>query len=144
MSESEARPEVRAILGRDGYRVESAAGPFTIPSDMPEDAGGAGSAARPYEILLAALGACGAMTMKSYAERKGWPLEGVEIAMRHERRKAEPGDPAANPAGWVFIIHHDVRLIGDELTDEQRERLLSMAEVCPVKQSLTHGVRFEG
>ena len=142
-SSTDVRPEVRTVLGASGYRVESTAGSFPVPSDMPEDEGGEGSAPRPYELLLSAFGACTAMTMRMYAERKGWPLEGVEIALRHDRRKVEPGTPGATPAGWAYVIHREVELRGDGLTAEQRERILEVADKCPVHQSLVHGTVIE-
>src|SRR6188508_2953746 len=86
--------------------------------------GGDNSGAEPHELLLAALGSCTAMTLKVYAERKGWPLEDVKVTLT-----------AVNGEG-AYIITRQVALDG-HLDEEQRTRLLEIADKCPVHRTLS-------
>ena len=92
-------------------------------SDELTDKGGDDSGATPHELLLAALGSCTAMTLKVYAERKGWPLRDVRVAL----------SGAHNDGG--FVITRQLSIDGD-LDAEQRQRLLEIADKCPVHKTL--------
>ena len=94
-----------------------------IRSDEETAKGGDDSGASPHELLLAALGSCTAMTLKVYAERKGWPLRGVHVSL----------DGAHIESG--FAISRKVSIEGD-LDAEQRQRLLEIADKCPVHKTL--------
>ena len=94
-----------------------------IRSDEEKDKGGDGSGATPHELLLAALGSCTAMTLKVYAERKGWPLRDVHVKL----------SGAHSEAG--FAISRQIAIDG-ELDAEQRQRLLEIADKCPVHKTL--------
>ncbi len=87
----------------------------------------------PYDMLLASLGACAAMTMVMYARRKGWPLEGVTVRSRHTRHEAPLSD-GSGTRRWQEIVR-DLALTGD-LDDAQRTRLLEIAGRCPVTRTL--------
>jgi uncharacterized OsmC-like protein/alpha/beta superfamily hydrolase len=94
----------------------------------------------PYALLLAALGACTSMTIRMYAERKGWPLEHVSVQLAHDRVHADDcRDPVRNPC-IVDHIDRTVELTG-ALTEQQRDRLLTIAEHCPVHRTLTGEIR---
>jgi putative redox protein len=95
-----------------------------IHSDEEVAKGGEDTGATPHELLLAALGSCTAMTLKVYAERKGWPLEDVKVTLN-----------AANSEGG-YIITRRVAISG-QLDAEQRQRLLEIADKCPVHRTLT-------
>src|SRR5437016_6624227 len=84
-------------------------GPHHLTSDEPETGGGDDMGPAPHDFLLAALGACTSMTVKMYAERKGWPLRHVEVNLSQEK------------VDEVHVIRREVRFEG-ELTDEQRQR----------------------
>lgn len=112
-----------------GLRVHVHAGGLSFVADEPISAGGLGTGPNPYDLLGAALGACTAMTLRLYAARKQWPLEGVRVAVRHERRDKD-----------VFV--REVELDGP-LDDTQRARLLEIAEHCPVHRTLTDGAEIE-
>ena len=112
-----------------GLRVHVQAGGISFVADEPIAAGGLGSGPNPYDLVGAALGACTAMTLRLYAARKGWPLDGVHVAIRHERRD-----------GDLFV--REIRLDG-ALDDTQRARLLQIAEHCPVHRTLTNGSQIE-
>ena len=110
------------------FRVESEAGANRVVLDMPVVDGGEGAGMVPHEMLLSALGGCKAMTMTSYAKRKGFPLEGVEIALTHEKPAVGSGDAPER-------ISVDVTLHGP-LDEAQRVRLLEIAGKCPVHRTL--------
>jgi putative redox protein len=89
----------------------------------------------PYELLLAALGACTAMTLRLYADRKGWPLEHVSVRLRHDRVHADDSRDCKSTSCRIERIERIVSLAGP-LDDEQRRRLLEIAERCPVHRTL--------
>jgi putative redox protein len=93
----------------------------------------------PYDLLLAALGSCTSMTVRMYADRKGWQLDRVQVTLRHNRIHAKDCADCETNAGWVSHIDRDIELTGN-LDDDQRQRLLDIAERCPVHQTLTSEV----
>jgi putative redox protein len=119
--------EVRET-GAGGYQVEIRAAGVTFFADEPKAAGGLGSGPTPYDLLSSALGACTAMTVRLYAQRKGWPLGDVAVRVIHHRPGLNAKDRFAR----------EVTLQG-ELTSEQRLRLLEIAERCPVHLTLERG-----
>jgi putative redox protein len=98
-------------------------GRHRLRADEERDKGGDDSGPAPHELLLSALGTCTAMTLKMYAERKGWALRDVRVTLN-----GQSGD-----AG--FVITRQLRLDGD-LDAEQRQRLVEIAEKCPVHKTL--------
>jgi uncharacterized OsmC-like protein len=113
-----------------------------ILADEPVEAGGEDRGPDPYELLLAALGACTSMTVLIYARRKQWPLQGVEVRLRHARVHAEDCADCETRPGLLDRIERELALEG-ELSPEQRERLLQIAERCPVHRTLTSEIRIE-
>ena len=116
------------IRSLGGNRIEAGNGRHAMVLDLPAEEGGEGTAGLgPHETLLSALGGCTAMTLLLYARRKGWPLEGVDADLVREKAKG--------PDSRDRIVV-DLRLRGS-LDAEQRDRLLSIAQKCPVYRTLT-------
>jgi putative redox protein len=113
------------------FRQTVRIGPHTLTADEPVDREGTDAGPEPHEFLLAGLATCTSMTVKLYADRKGWPLERVEVIVEGERK-----DDA-------FVFHRRVRLEGSSLTDEQRARMLEIANKCPVHKTLAGTIRIE-
>ena len=125
-----------------GFRTElrSAAG-HEFVADEPADVGGGGEGATPYDYLLASLAACTAMTLRMYAARKQWPLDEAVVRLRvASSHAADCEDCMTKPAGvGPQRVERTVELHG-ALSEEQRTRLLSIADRCPVKQVLQRGL----
>ena len=119
-----------------GFSQEITAGKHRFRSDEPTSVGGAETGPNPYDLLLAALGACTSMTLAMYARRKQWPLEHVTVRLRHSRSHAQ--DCAACEAGdaRLSVIDRRIELRGS-LDADQRARLLDIANRCPVHRTLT-------
>jgi uncharacterized OsmC-like protein/pimeloyl-ACP methyl ester carboxylesterase len=103
---------------------------------------GADAGMNPYELLLAALGACTAMTLRMYADRKGWPLEHASVELKHQKVHAEDCAECETEKGLVDEITRVIELSGD-LTQEQRKRLMDIAEKCPVHKTLHSEIRVK-
>jgi putative redox protein len=120
----------------DGFAQDIIAGPHHLRSDEPASAGGTGSGPTPYDLLLAALGACTSMTIAMYARRKQWPLERVTVRLRHSRTYAEDCAACETEGTQLTVIDRDIVLDG-ALGEDQRSRLLAIANRCPVHRTLT-------
>jgi putative redox protein len=124
---------VRAVSDGAPYLVELTNGRHTWSADEPHEAGGADAGPTPNQLLLSSLGACTCVTVRMYAARKGWTLRRVEVELQFN-----PDGPAA--AGGSDIRRR-ITLHG-ELSVEQRERLLDIANRCPIHKVLTDEVRI--
>ena len=118
----------------------SAAGDQTILVDELAAAGGDDLGPTPYELLLASLGACTAMTLRLYADRKGWPLEAVRMRLDHQRVYRDDcdgctGDHPVISALRIERITREIELLGP-LDVDQRTRLMEIAAKCPVHRTL--------
>jgi putative redox protein len=108
----------------------------TVLGDEPKPMGGDELAPSPYGYLLGALGECTAMTLRIYADRKKIPLLRADVRLSHGRVHAKDSDAVEGKAK-MEVIEREITLIGDELTPEQRQRLLTIADKCPVHRTLT-------
>ncbi len=122
---------VTVSLGSTPFAVSIRVGAHRLGADEPAALGGAGTGPTPTELLLSSLASCKAITAKMYAERKQWPLEGVE---------AVATATMAGPA--IVSVGVELRFAGP-LSEEQRGRLLAIAEKCPVQKALSGGVPVE-
>lgn len=110
--------------------------------DEPENVGGSGTGPDPYTLLLSSIGGCTSMTVSMYAERKGWQLERVTVELSHERIHAKDcAECSHNGEAFIHQINIAVKIEGN-LTEEQRTRLREIADKCPVKKTLSSGIRF--
>ena len=112
-----------------------------LTADEPIEAGGADLGMTPYELLLAALGSCTSMTLLMYSRRKGWALSTVVVTLRHERVHARDCEDCETVSGHIDTIYRVIKLEG-ELSDEQRSRLLEIAEKCPVHRTLQAEIKI--
>jgi uncharacterized OsmC-like protein len=113
-----------------------------LTADEPSSAGGQDAGPDPYELLLAALGACTSITVRLYAQRKGWPLDGVQVALHHERIYAVDCAECETRDGFLDKITKQLTFFGP-LDQEQRQRLAAIAERCPVNRTLQREVVIE-
>jgi len=132
---------VVARTGADGYRTEILADGHPLVSDEPVSAGGTNTGPSPYELLAAALGACTGITLRMYADRKQWPLDEIEISLRHEKRHCDDCADAESGSPKMDHLHRELRLEGD-LDEEQRDRLREIADRCPVHRTLRSEVEI--
>jgi len=123
-----------------GYTRQIAAGHHRLVADEPSPVGD-DTGPTPYDLLLAGLGACTSMTVRMYADRKGWQLDSIRVTLRHSRIHVRDCADCEPSNGYIDQIDCDVELTGD-LDDNQRQRLLHIAERCPVHQTLTSEVRI--
>jgi uncharacterized OsmC-like protein/alpha/beta superfamily hydrolase len=142
-SSSDAEEGVVTVeeTGRGRFQQLITAGAHALTADEPEAAGGLGSGPGPYDLLLAALGACSAMTVRLYAERKLWPLERVRVRLRHAKIHASDcADCETKGDARIDEVHKELAFEGP-LDAEQRERLVEIAGRCPVHRTLQSEVK---
>ena len=125
-----------------GFRTDLWADGHYLVADEPRSVGGTEEGPTPYDYLVAALGACTTMTLQMYAARKGWPLTEARTVLRHSKRHA--GDEAQladeeRDDPRLDRVEREVELLGP-LTPEQRNRLMEIADRCPVHRTLDAGV----
>ena len=131
--------DVRSVIVRGsaaGFAQEIHTGPHRFYADEPVSAGGTDTGASPYDLLLAALGACTSMTVAMYARRKAWPLEEVTVHLRHSKIHAADCAECETKEGLLDRIERDIHFAGP-LTEEQRSKLIEIANKCPVHRTLT-------
>ena len=120
---------ITATIGRDHYRTEIIASGKTLWADEPEELGGTDVAPAPGEFLMVALASCTAITLRMYADRKQWPVEQIRVEVGFEKIETKT------------IFKRDVALYGD-LSEEQQQRLLQIANSCPVHKTLMHPIEI--
>ncbi len=125
-----------SVSGQAGLRQSIRAGGHVLVADEPERLGGGDEGPNPYDLLLAALGACTNMTLRMYANRKNWPLAGVDSILRHRKIHAQDCAECETEDGRVDVIERELTLSGD-LSESQIERLMEIADRCPVHRTLT-------
>ena len=137
--ETPGEERVLARIGAQGFVTEIDAGGHPLLADEPVALGGCDQGPSPYQLLNAALGACTAMTLRMYAERKQLPLTGVRVRLEHAKVHAKDCADCPQDAARVDVIEREIELEGD-LDAAQRQRLLEIADRCPVHRTLHEAV----
>ena len=136
---SEAEIEIGTVLvretGEGRFQQEILSGPHRFLADEPVKVGGMDSGPGPYDLLLAGLGACTAMTLRLYAEQKKLPLKRVSVRLAHNKIHAQDCAHCETAEGLIDHIDRAITLEGD-LDAAQRQRLLEIADKCPVHRTL--------
>ena len=130
---------VTSRIGPTGFHTNIRAGSHHMIADEPIAVGGSERGPTPYEFLLSALGSCTAMTLRIYADRKGWPLEGAVVHLRSTRSHEKDCEDCTTTKVDIGRIERRLELEGP-LSEEQRSRLAEIADRCPVKQTLERGI----
>jgi uncharacterized OsmC-like protein len=133
-------PVVASENGEGPFSQTITVGRHTLAADEPAPIGD-DSGPNPYDLLLASLGACTSMTVRMYAQRKRWPLENVTVELRHSRIHAQDCADCETKSGRLDRIERTIRFTG-ELDDDQRRRLLEIADKCPVHRTLHSEVQI--
>jgi putative redox protein len=118
-----------------GFRTEVDVGGHHLVVDEPVAVGGTDAGPTPYEMLLAGLGACTVMTLRLYADRRKWPLERARVTLQHRKVHAQDCAECDRKATKMDVVDRIITLEGT-LTEEQRAKLMEIAERCPVHQTL--------
>lgn len=119
------------VTGPIGYAQTIATGGHTLSSDEPERRGGTNTGPAPFDLLLSSLGACTAITLRMYSERKEWKLGTIGVKLRLLKQGDDP-----------LRIERTISLTGD-LDEPQRAKLLEIAEKTPVTKAVSAGVRID-
>ena len=138
----ETEPPVIIHGDAKGFAQKIQVGSHHLIADEPASYGGTDTGPTPYDLLLAALGSCTSMTIGLYARKRGWPLEEITVSLRHSKIHARDCDDCETKEGKVDRIWRDIRLTGS-LTDEQRAKLMEIADKCPVHQTLTSEINIK-
>ena len=132
-----AHPHREVVVSENGqgrYQQTVSVGPHQLIADEPESMGGNDAGPAPFDYLLAGLGACTSMTLRMYAELKKLPLDSVSVTLTHEKIDVDGSKQDR--------ITRRIALNGD-LTPEQRQRMLEIANRCPVHRTLTGNLQIE-
>jgi len=130
--DAHATPATADDSGHGGLQILIGAGPARFVADEPTSIGGLGLGPNPHDLVAAGLAACTVQTLRLYAGRKAWPLGAMHVEVTHDRKAGEtPAD----------VFTRRITLGGD-LDDEQRARLMEIADRCPIHRLLTAGARI--
>lgn len=126
--------------GKGKFQQQILVGEHELLSDEPKNYGGDETGPTPYDFLKMALGACKSMTLQMYADRKNWPLEGVEVEVTHDKIHAEDCAACETTEGKVDQFNCTITIKGNNLSDQQKDRLMEIADKCPVHKTLQNEV----
>ena len=127
--------QVITRIGKSGYVTEIMAAGHGLVGDEPVSMGGTDKGPAPFDFLMAGLGTCKAMTLRMYSDRKQWPLEGVTVKLNHKKIDAADCETCQTKEGQLDQFDCEIDLSG-ELDDQQKQRLLQIADRCPVHRTL--------
>jgi putative redox protein len=128
--------------GKFGYQTEIQANGHRMMADEPIAVGGSDTGPSPYDFLVASLGACTSMTLRMYADRKGWPLDAITVRLMHRKIHARDCQGCDKEQSKMDFIDRELELHGD-LDEAQRKKLLEIADKCPVHRTLHSHIGVE-
>jgi uncharacterized OsmC-like protein/alpha/beta superfamily hydrolase len=134
--------QVKVRLFGDSYTSEVKTPYHHLLADEPKDVGGANLGPTPYDLLMASLGTCTVMTLKMYAERKGWDLKEIVVYMDHDKVHKEDSEDFDKKGSKVSRFTRSLEIKGD-LNEEMKEKLLEIANKCPVHRTLHEDIIIE-
>jgi uncharacterized OsmC-like protein/predicted alpha/beta hydrolase family esterase len=134
--------QVVVRIGNKGLTTDILAAGHPMTADEPESSGGDNFGPSPYDLLLSSLGTCTAMTLRLYADRKKWNLEEVIIHLSHSKTYTTDCKNCDDKGAKIDQIEKSISLIGN-LDDSQKQRLLEIADKCPVHKSLSNTIRIK-
>jgi len=126
--------------GEGKFQQSVITGEHKLLADEPESHGGNNTGPTPYDFLKIAMGACKSMTLRMYADRKNLPLDGVEVYVTHDKIHAEDCADCETKDGKIDQFSCEIIIKGAELTDENRKRLIEIADMCPVHKTLSNKI----
>ena len=132
--------QVIAKIARDKYKTIIDTENHQLIADEPVPLG-QDHGPTPYDFLLAALGSCVTMTLRMYADRKGWDLEEVQVHLDQSRVYAKDCENCESEDGYVHVIEKYLKLTGN-LTKDQRQRLVEISDKCPVNKTLSNEIKI--
>ncbi len=133
--------DVRVTLGKDGLTTDILAHGFSMIADEPINYGGNNQGPSPYDYCLSGLGACTAMTLKLYANRKKWHVDEISVRLTHRKIHAEDCMTCETKQGKIDEISRHI-IVNGALDEDQKKRLLQIADKCPVHQTLENEVKI--
>jgi putative redox protein len=133
--------EVAARTLAGGFRTELNVAGHPLVADEPASVGGTAEGPTPYDLLSAALASCTTMTLMMYAKHKGIELEAVTVRVRHEKVHAKDCEDCETAAGRIDEFVRELVIEG-EISEQQRQRMLEIADRCPVHRSLHSEVKI--
>jgi uncharacterized OsmC-like protein/esterase/lipase len=131
--------QVVANLGEEGFTTQLRAGKHYFTADEPKSFGGEDFGPSPYELLSAGLAACTSMTIQMYARRKKWPLKNVETHVNHSKSHAEDCENCERNTAKIDVFEREIVIEGN-LDEEQQQKILEIADKCPVHRTLSNKV----
>ncbi len=134
--------EVRVRLSGQGFTTEVKTPSHHLIADEPEAVGGDNQGPTPYDLLMASLGTCTAMTLRMYADRKKWPLKEVTVFLNHDKVHVEDIQNSKDSSAKISRFERIIEVEGD-LDDSQTKRLLEIANKCPVHRTLQETIKIE-
>ncbi|MCB0492585.1 MAG: OsmC family protein [Cyclobacteriaceae bacterium] len=138
--QSEAQTVVSIKDKTNKFLTQIQTGKHSILADEPTDVGGEDLGPSPYQLLTSALGACTAMTMRMYADRKGWEVEEIKVHLNHDKRYSEDCADCEKPTSKIDHFERIIE-VDSQLDEKQLQRLLEIANKCPVHRTLEGDVK---
>jgi putative redox protein len=133
---------IAACTGPGGFLTEIQVNRHSLIADEPIAVGGTDQGPTPFDLLVAALGACTSMTLRIYADRKNWPLEAATVRLKHAKIHATDCESCEIKEGMLDCIEREIEIEGP-LDEDQKQRLLQIADRCPVHKTLTSEVKIK-